>query len=51
MSLPTVDISPFILNKDSKAKQQCAKIVHQACTDTGTKRRKGKNIAKEVKRE
>eukprot|EP00026_Physarum_polycephalum_P007520 Phypoly_transcript_07582.p1 GENE.Phypoly_transcript_07582~~Phypoly_transcript_07582.p1 ORF type:complete len:127 (+),score=20.42 Phypoly_transcript_07582:372-752(+) len=35
MSLPTVDISSFIANKDSKAKLECAKIVHKACTDTG----------------
>eukprot|EP00026_Physarum_polycephalum_P012682 Phypoly_transcript_13009.p1 GENE.Phypoly_transcript_13009~~Phypoly_transcript_13009.p1 ORF type:complete len:322 (+),score=46.74 Phypoly_transcript_13009:63-1028(+) len=35
MSLPTVDISPFISNKDAKAKQECAKVVHKACTDTG----------------
>lgn len=34
-ALPTVDISPFILNKDEKAKTECASQVHKACTDTG----------------
>jgi len=35
MSLPIVDISPFIANKDVKAKQECVRVVHKACIDTG----------------